>query len=84
MTGRVLSDEQLDRRGVGPPRLRPARPRRIEQPYTWGNGFIVNLGLGADRDYRPAAARERVVPDRVLRQRRMRDTEQARLRVARH
>jgi hypothetical protein len=26
---------------------------RIEQPYTWGNGFIVNLGLGADRDWEP-------------------------------
>jgi hypothetical protein len=22
---------------------------RVEQPYTWGNGFIANLGLGADR-----------------------------------
>lgn len=22
---------------------------RIEQPYTWGNGFIANLGVGADR-----------------------------------
>jgi hypothetical protein len=24
---------------------------RIEQPYTWGNGFIANLGLGADRPW---------------------------------
>jgi hypothetical protein len=45
----------------------------------------VLRALGVDRlDYRPAAARERVVPERVLRQRRMRDAEQARLRVARH
>ena len=29
---------------------------RIEQPYTWGNGFIVNLGLGADRDWEPPSA----------------------------
>jgi hypothetical protein len=26
---------------------------RIEQPYTWGDGFIVNLGLGADREWEP-------------------------------
>jgi hypothetical protein len=26
---------------------------RIEQPYTWGDGFIVNLGLGADREWQP-------------------------------
>jgi hypothetical protein len=26
---------------------------RIEQPYTWGNGFIANLGLGADREWEP-------------------------------
>jgi hypothetical protein len=26
---------------------------RIEQPYTWGNGFIANLGLGADRPWEP-------------------------------
>jgi hypothetical protein len=26
---------------------------RIEQPYTWGNGFIANLGLGADRPWQP-------------------------------
>ena len=29
---------------------------RIEQPYTWGNGFIANLGLGADRPWEPPAA----------------------------
>jgi hypothetical protein len=29
---------------------------RIEQPYTWGNGFIANLGLGADRPWEPASA----------------------------
>ena len=29
---------------------------RIEQPYTWGNGFIANLGLGADRDWEPPSA----------------------------
>jgi hypothetical protein len=26
---------------------------RIEQPFRWGNGFIVNLGLGADREWEP-------------------------------
>jgi hypothetical protein len=26
---------------------------RIDQPYTWGDGFIVNLGLGADREWEP-------------------------------
>jgi hypothetical protein len=26
---------------------------RIAQPYTWGDGFIVNLGLGADRQWEP-------------------------------
>jgi hypothetical protein len=26
---------------------------RIEQPYRWGDGFIVNLGLGADREWEP-------------------------------
>jgi hypothetical protein len=26
---------------------------RIEQPCTWGDGFIVNLGLGADREWEP-------------------------------
>jgi hypothetical protein len=30
---------------------------RIEQPYTWGDGFIVNLGLGADREWEPPARR---------------------------
>jgi Phytanoyl-CoA dioxygenase (PhyH) len=29
---------------------------RIEQPYTWGNGFIANLGLGADRAWEPPSA----------------------------
>jgi hypothetical protein len=29
---------------------------RIERPYTWGNGFIANLGLGADRPWEPASA----------------------------
>jgi phytanoyl-CoA dioxygenase PhyH len=29
---------------------------RIEQPYTWGNGFIVNLGIGADRPWEPPSA----------------------------
>jgi hypothetical protein len=29
---------------------------RIEQPYTWGDGFIVNLGLGADRFWEPPSA----------------------------
>ncbi|MGZ6260944.1 MAG: hypothetical protein ACXWN5_08865 [Candidatus Limnocylindrales bacterium] len=29
---------------------------RIVQPYTWGNGFIANLGLGADRDWEPPSA----------------------------
>jgi ectoine hydroxylase-related dioxygenase (phytanoyl-CoA dioxygenase family) len=29
---------------------------RIEQPYTWGNGFIANLGLGADRPWEPPSA----------------------------
>jgi hypothetical protein len=29
---------------------------RIEQPYTWGDGFIANLGLGADRDWQPPSA----------------------------
>ena len=28
---------------------------RIE-PYTWGNGFIANFGLGADRPWEPASA----------------------------
>jgi hypothetical protein len=26
---------------------------RVEQPYTWGDGFIVNLGVGADREWEP-------------------------------
>jgi hypothetical protein len=26
---------------------------RIAQPYTWGDGFIANLGLGADEPWRP-------------------------------
>jgi hypothetical protein len=26
---------------------------RIEQPYRWGDGFIVNLRLGADREWEP-------------------------------
>jgi hypothetical protein len=29
---------------------------RIEQPYTWGNGFIANLGIGADRPWEPPSA----------------------------
>ena len=29
---------------------------RIEQPYTWGNGFIANLGIGADRPWQPPSA----------------------------
>jgi hypothetical protein len=29
---------------------------RIEQPYTWGNGFIANLGIGADRPWDPPSA----------------------------
>src|SRR4051812_36315265 len=29
---------------------------RITQPYTWGDGFIANLGLGADQPWRPASA----------------------------
>jgi hypothetical protein len=29
---------------------------RIEQPYTWGDGFIVNLGVGADRPWEPPSA----------------------------
>lgn len=29
---------------------------RIEQPYTWGNGFIANLGVGADREWEPPSA----------------------------
>jgi Phytanoyl-CoA dioxygenase (PhyH) len=29
---------------------------RIEQPYTWGNGFIANLGLGVDRPWEPPSA----------------------------
>jgi hypothetical protein len=29
---------------------------RIEQPYTWGNGFIANLGLGAERPWEPPSA----------------------------
>jgi hypothetical protein len=30
---------------------------RIAQPYTWGDGFIVNLREGADRPWSPASAR---------------------------
>src|SRR4051812_45700327 len=26
---------------------------RIAQPYTWGDGFIANLGLGSDEPWRP-------------------------------
>jgi hypothetical protein len=29
---------------------------RIEQPYTWGSGFIANLGLGAERPWEPPSA----------------------------
>jgi hypothetical protein len=29
---------------------------RIERPYTWGNGFIANLGIGADRPWEPPSA----------------------------
>jgi hypothetical protein len=29
---------------------------RIEGPYTWGNGFIANLGIGADRPWEPPSA----------------------------
>ena len=29
---------------------------RIEQPYSWGNGFIANLGIGADRPWEPPSA----------------------------
>src|SRR5215218_7272646 len=29
---------------------------RIVAPYTWGNGFIANLGLGADREWEPPSA----------------------------
>jgi Phytanoyl-CoA dioxygenase (PhyH) len=29
---------------------------RIEQPYTWGDGFIANLGIGADRPWEPPSA----------------------------
>jgi len=29
---------------------------RIEQPYRWGNGFIANLGIGADRPWEPPSA----------------------------
>jgi Phytanoyl-CoA dioxygenase (PhyH) len=29
---------------------------RIDQPYTWGNGFIANLGLGADRPWEAPSA----------------------------
>jgi len=27
--------------------------QRIVQPYKWGNGFILNLGIGADRPWEP-------------------------------
>lgn len=30
---------------------------RIAQPYTWGDGFIVNLWQGADRPWEPASPR---------------------------
>ena len=40
----------------------------------------VLRALGVERlDYRPAAPRENVVPERVLRQERMREEEEARL-----
>ena len=29
---------------------------RIEQPYRWGDGFIFNLGIGADRPWEPPSA----------------------------
>jgi hypothetical protein len=29
---------------------------RIERPYTWGNGFIANLGVGADRPWEAPSA----------------------------
>jgi hypothetical protein len=29
---------------------------RVEQPYRWGNGFIANLGIGADRPWEPPSA----------------------------
>jgi hypothetical protein len=29
---------------------------RIEQPYRWGNGFIANLGIGADRPWEPPSS----------------------------
>jgi hypothetical protein len=29
---------------------------RIVQPYTWSDGFIANLGLGADEEWRPPSA----------------------------
>src|SRR5215217_5847396 len=29
---------------------------RIEQPYRWGDGFIANLGIGADRPWEPPSA----------------------------
>jgi hypothetical protein len=29
---------------------------RVEQPYRWGNGFIANLGIGAERPWEPPSA----------------------------
>ncbi len=29
---------------------------RIQQPYRWGDGFICNLGIGADRAWEPPSA----------------------------
>jgi phytanoyl-CoA dioxygenase PhyH len=29
---------------------------RVEQPSRWGNGFIANLGVGADRPWQPPSA----------------------------
>lgn len=30
---------------------------RIKQPCTWGDGFIANLGIGADRPWEPPSPR---------------------------
>jgi hypothetical protein len=65
------------------PPVHLAEPMRFDRPDPKDLSLVeraVLRGLGADRyEFRPTAPREEVVPERVLRQARMKAEEQARL-----
>jgi hypothetical protein len=90
MSDTVLSAEQaVSQNHRGPPRFITTPPIALEERMRFDRDDsaehspverAVLRALGADRlDYRPAVPREDVVPERVRRQERMREREEARL-----